>query len=270
LAGVSSIGGCRRGRETVRRRARAGLARRVRRWKSAGGRCKSAKVEARGQSTEYGLQRRQQRGMVGWSIEYRGMPKRKGDSAKVSASRARPKGAKVERWSGAPVQKWKGGLKQVGSGQDRLQSTEEALGDRGTHRGINSTQSTNGCITKFIMETPQKEASTSQYILGVGFALSWMCVTGFFSFGLFFVSVMAAGSNKAAHHSGGETIGKLLILFILLGAGLITFAGCAGGAATASVVQSDKDKKWRIFRWMIGAGLVLLAVGFLLFTLILS
>ena len=97
-----------------------------------------------------------------------------------------------------------------------------------------------------------------------------MCVTGFFSFGLFFVSVMAAGSNKAAHHSGGETIGKLLILFILLGAGLITFAGCAGGAATASVVQSDKDKKWRIFRWMIGAGLVLLAVGFLLFTLILS
>ena len=228
------------------------------------------KGEVRGQSTEYRLQRRQQRGMVGWSIEYRGMPKRKGDSAKVSASRARPKGAKVERWSGAPVQKWKGGLKQVGSGQDRLQSTEEALGDRGTHRGINSTQSTNGCITKFIMETPQKEASTSQYILGVGFALSWMCVTGFFSFGLFFVSVMAAGSNKAAHHSGGETIGKLLILFILLGAGLITFAGCAGGAATASVVQSDKDKKWRIFRWMIGAGLVLLAVGFLLFTLILS
>ena len=34
--------------------------------------------------------------MVGWSIEYRGMPKRKGDSAKVSASRARPKGAKVQ------------------------------------------------------------------------------------------------------------------------------------------------------------------------------
>ena len=66
------------------------------------------KGEVRGQSTDYRLQRRQQRGMVGWSIEYRGMPKRKGDSAKASASRARPKGAKVERWSGAPVQKWKG------------------------------------------------------------------------------------------------------------------------------------------------------------------
>ena len=59
------------------------------------------KGEVRGQSTEYRLQRRQQRGMVGWSIEYRGMPKRKGDSAKVSASRARPKGAKVE--SGAEL-----------------------------------------------------------------------------------------------------------------------------------------------------------------------
>ena len=95
-----------------------------------------------------------------------------------------------------------------------------------------------------------------------------MCVTGFFGFGLFFVSVMAAGSEKAAHHN--DAIGKFLVLFISLGVGMITFAGCAGGAATASVVQSDKDKKWRIFRWMISAGLVLLAVGFLLFTLILS
>ena len=32
-------------------------------------RCKG---EVREQSTEYGLQRRQQRGMVGWSIEYGG------------------------------------------------------------------------------------------------------------------------------------------------------------------------------------------------------
>ena len=70
--------------------------------------CEGGKVEARGQSTEYRLQRRQQRGMVGWSIEYRGMPKRKGDSAKVSASRARPKGAKVEIGR-RPVQKCKGG-----------------------------------------------------------------------------------------------------------------------------------------------------------------
>ena len=68
-------------------------------------RCKG---EVREQSTEYRLQRRQQRGMVGWSIEYRGMPKRKGDSAKVSASRARPKGAKVEIGR-RPVQKCKGG-----------------------------------------------------------------------------------------------------------------------------------------------------------------
>jgi len=106
------------------------------------------------------------------------------------------------------------------------------------------------------METPPKEASTSQYVLGAAFALIWMCITGFISFGLFFVSVMVAGSNNAAHHPDGETIGKLLMLFILLGAGLITFAGFA--------------KKWEIFRWMIGGGLVLLAVAFLLFNMILS
>ena len=86
----------------------AELGRRVQRCKSAGGLCEGGKVEARGQSTEYRLQRRQQRGMVGWSIEYRGMPKRKGDSAKVSASRARRKGAKVEIGR-RPVQKCKGG-----------------------------------------------------------------------------------------------------------------------------------------------------------------
>jgi hypothetical protein len=115
------------------------------------------------------------------------------------------------------------------------------------------------------METSPKEVSTSQYISGVRFALSWMCVTGFFGFGLFFVSVMAAGSKNA-----DETIGKLLVLFISLGAGMITFAGCAGGAATASVVQSDKDKKWKTFRWMISCGLGLLAVGFMLFMILLN
>ena len=65
----------------------------MQRCKTAYGRCKSGKVEARGQSTEYRLQRRQQRGMVGWSIEYRGEDPK---GAKVSASRARPKGAKVQ------------------------------------------------------------------------------------------------------------------------------------------------------------------------------
>ena len=115
------------------------------------------------------------------------------------------------------------------------------------------------------MENPPKEASTSQYISGVMFALSWMCVTGFLGFGLFFVSVMAAGARNA-----DETIGKFLLLFISLGAGMITFAGCAGGAATASVAQSDKDKKWKTFRWMIGSGLGLLAVGLMLFMKLLN
>jgi hypothetical protein len=115
------------------------------------------------------------------------------------------------------------------------------------------------------METPPKEVSTSQYISGVRFALSWMFLTGFFGYGLFFVSVMAAGIRNA-----DETIGKLLVLFISLGAGMITFAGCAGGAATASVVQSEKDKKWKTFRWMISCGLGLLAIGFILFTRLLN
>ena len=118
------------------------------------------------------------------------------------------------------------------------------------------------------METPSKEASTSQYISGVRFALSWMCVTGFFGFGLFFVSVMAAGSEKAAHHN--DAIGKFLVLFISLGVGMITFAGCAGGAATASVAQSDKDKKWKTFRGMISCGLGLLAAGFILFIILVN
>ena len=115
------------------------------------------------------------------------------------------------------------------------------------------------------METPPKEASTSQYISGVMFALSWMCVTGFLGFGLFFVSVMAAGARNA-----DETIGKFLLLFISLGAGMITFAGCAGGAATASVAQSDKDKKWKTFRGMISCGLGLLAAGFILFIILVN
>ena len=139
----------------------------------------------------------------------------------------------------------------------RVQSTEYREDNKGgIHAGINSTPSTNDCITNFIMETPPKEASTSQYVLGVAFALIWMCIAGWISFGLFFVSVMVAGSNKAAHHPDGEIIGKLLMLFILLGAGLITFAGFA--------------KKWEIFRWMMGGGLVLLAVAFLLFNMILN
>ena len=115
------------------------------------------------------------------------------------------------------------------------------------------------------MENPPKEASTSQYISGVMFALSWMCVTGFLGFGLFFVSVMAAGARNA-----DETIGKFLLLFISLGAGMITFAGCAGGAATASVAQSDKDKKWKTFRGMISCGLGLLAAGFILFIILVN
>ena len=80
---------------------------RVRRTERCEDRAK-VKSEDRVRITEDRLQRRQQRGMVGWSIEYRGMPKRKGDSAKVSASRARPKGAKVEIGR-RPVQKCKGG-----------------------------------------------------------------------------------------------------------------------------------------------------------------
>jgi len=114
-------------------------------------------------------------------------------------------------------------------------------------------------------ETPPKKAPIAQVIFGALFMLIWVGATGFFGFGLFFVSVMAAGSKNA-----DETIGKLLVLFISLGAGMITFAGCAGGAATASVVQSDKDKKWKTFRWMISCGLGLLAIGFILFTRLLN
>jgi hypothetical protein len=106
------------------------------------------------------------------------------------------------------------------------------------------------------METPSKEASTSQYVLGVAFALIWMCITGLISSVLFIISLLVAVSNKAAHHPYGEIIGTLLMLFVLLGAGLITFAGFA--------------KKWEIFRWMIAGGLVLLAVAFLLINMILS
>ena len=74
---------------------------------TAGAKVERWRPEDRVRITEDRLQRRQQRGMVGWSIEYRGMPKRKGDSAKVSASRARPKGAKVEIGL-RPVQRCKG------------------------------------------------------------------------------------------------------------------------------------------------------------------
>ena len=85
------------------------------------------KGEVRGQSTDYRLQRRQQRGMVGWSIEYRGMPKRKGDSAKASASRARPKGAKVEIGR-RPVQKCKGGGQRTEYGVRITEKTTEGDG----------------------------------------------------------------------------------------------------------------------------------------------
>ena len=147
---------------------------------------------------------------------------------------------------------WKSG--KVDS-EFRVRSTEKTT-KGGVQGGINSTPSTNDCITNFIMETPPKEASTSQYVLGVAFALIWMCITGLMSFVLFFISLLVAVSEKAAHHPDGETIGTLLMLFFLLGAGLITFAGFA--------------KKWEIFRWMIGGGLVLLAVAFLLFNMILN
>lgn len=114
------------------------------------------------------------------------------------------------------------------------------------------------------METPPKEVSTSQYISGVRFALSWMCVTGFLVSGCFCLR------DGCWFKNADETIGKLLVLFISLGAGMITFAGCASGAATASVVQSEKDKKWKTFRWMISCGLGLLAIGFILFTRLLN
>jgi hypothetical protein len=107
-------------------------------------------------------------------------------------------------------------------------------------------------------KTPPKKASILQQISGLLFALGWMFGAGIFSFGIIFASGMAGGSPNI-----NPALVKLLVLFVFLGAVLITFAGLAGGAAVSSSEQSDKDKNWKTFSQMIILGLGLGCVGFL-------
>ena len=106
-------------------------------------------------------------------------------------------------------------------------------------------------------ETPPKKAPIAQVIFGALFMLIWVGATGFFWFGFSFTSIVAAFSSNAL-----PFIGKLLMLLsIILGGGLITIAGAVAGTAISSAEETDKDKNWKKFRWMLGYGLGLCILG---------
>ena len=106
-------------------------------------------------------------------------------------------------------------------------------------------------------ETPPKKAPISQVIFGALFMLIWVGATGFFWFGFSFTSIVAAFSSNAL-----PFIGKLLMLLsIILGGGLLTIAGSVAGTAIASAEETDRNKNWKKFRWMLGYGLGLCILG---------
>jgi uncharacterized membrane protein YidH (DUF202 family) len=106
-------------------------------------------------------------------------------------------------------------------------------------------------------ETPPKKAPIAQVIFGALFMLIWVGATGFFWFGFSFTSIVAAFSSNAL-----PFIGKLLMLLsIILGGGLLTIAGAVAGTAIASAEETDRNKNWKKFRWMLGYGLGLCILG---------
>lgn len=106
-------------------------------------------------------------------------------------------------------------------------------------------------------ETPPKKAPIAQVIFGALFMLIWVGATGFFWFGFSFTSIVAAFSSNAL-----PFIGKLLMLLsIILGGGLLTIAGSVAGTAIASAEETDRNKNWKKFRWMLGYGLGLCILG---------
>ena len=112
------------------------------------------------------------------------------------------------------------------------------------------------------METPPKKASIVQTILGLLFALGWMFVAGIFGFAFVFACGMGGGSPNLNSTSIG-----LLVLFVFLGAVVITFAAVAGGAAIAAAEQSVRSSRWKIFGKMIACGLGLQAIGIIIATI---
>ena len=110
-----------------------------------------------------------------------------------------------------------------------------------------------------IMETPLKKVSIGSVISGFFFGAIWICGTCVFGFAEMFASGMAGGSPNVKQGSV-----MLLTLFVVLGAGLITFAGFAGGAAIAAADVSEGRAHWKTFGKMIACGLGLQGIGFLL------
>ena len=109
------------------------------------------------------------------------------------------------------------------------------------------------------MENTPEKASIVQTILGFLFALGWMFVAGIFGFAFVFGCGMGGGSPNV-----NPTSIKLLVLFVFLGAVVITFAGLAGGAAIASAEQSVRKSYWKVFGTMIAGGLGLQAIGIMI------
>ncbi len=77
-----------------------------------------------------------------------------------------------------------------------------------------------------------------------------------------FASGMAGGSPNMKEGSA-----QLMTLFIVLGAGLITLAGFAGGAAIAATDESEGRAHWTTFGKRIACGLGLQAIGIIIATI---